>query len=330
MAVKEGGFGSLSFVWSSQTQGLQLVCRPRRQSQGKPARQARFQETLPQCSQLQASVSFMTPYLNSMDSVTGLIGDVGELGKSLFKDYNAATPFPHVALDNFLPFAVVDRVLEEFPGLSKSDNFDDRAQERLKRQVLPERLEPWSRGLFYSFNSKPFLVFLENVTGIKGLIPDPYFLGGGYHEIKSGGYLSMHADFNHHSLMNLERRINVLIYLNEGWTDQFGGQLELWDDRMRERVKSYVPIKNRCVIFNTTSSSMHGNPNPVGHPQGMTRKSIALYYYTSTWNDSKRSHFTMFKGRPGSSDKRDWKLGVLQLIKDITPPVVFRALSKLR
>ena len=135
------------------------------------------------------------------------------------------------------------------------------------------------RRLFYSFNSKPFIRVLENITNINGLIPDPYFLGAGFHEIGQGGHLSVHVDFNHHKVMNLERRINVLIYLNKDWDKTCGGQLELWNKDVSKSVKSVVPAFNRCVIFNTTDWSYHGNPEPVKHPAGVTRKSIALYYY---------------------------------------------------
>lgn len=122
----------------------------------------------------------------------------------------------------------------------------DRPQERLKSSFNPDYLESPLRSLFYSFNSKPFIRFLENLTGIKGLIPEPYFMGAGFHEIKNGGHLSVHADFNHHKPMDLERRINVLIYLDKDWKEEYGGQLELWDDDMKSCQQSVVSLFNRC------------------------------------------------------------------------------------
>ncbi len=151
----------------------------------------------------------------------------------------------------------------------------DRAQERLKFSYNPDSLTTRLRTFFYSLNSRPFVRFLENLTGITGLIPDPYCMGGGFHEIRQGGYLSVHADFNHHKKMNLEQRINVLIYLNKGWREEFGGQIELWSNDMVRCERSYVPLFNRCVIFNTSSQSNHGNPHPVNHPEGISRRSVA-------------------------------------------------------
>jgi hypothetical protein len=128
--------------------------------------------------------------------------------------------------------------------------------------------------------------------------------------------------------MNLERRINVLIYLNRNWKDAYGSQLELWDVPMTKCVKSYLPLFNRCVIFNTTSLSNHGNPQPVQHPEAVPRRSIALYYYTATWDDTKRTHTTQFRVRPESADQPDREVRTRELLADWMPPVLYRGLVR--
>jgi len=140
--------------------------------------------------------------------------------------------------------------------------------------------------------------------------------------------LSVHADFNHHKPMDLERRINVLIYLNKDWKSEFGGGLELWDNAMAVREHDIVPLFNRCVIFNTTQSSMHGNPQPISHPDGVSRKSIALYYYTSTWSSEKRSRTTQFKVRKNSSDRPDWRVKSQEFVSEFLPPFIARRLVR--
>lgn len=269
-------------------------------------------------------------YITSMDAETGFLAADTDtsLGTELAAGYQAASPFPHIVIDDFLPSKLLDRVLTRFAALGegRDDQTFDRPQEKLKSSFQPDTLDDELRRVFYSFNSRPFIRVMENITGIKGLIPDPYFLGAGIHEIKQGGHLSVHADFNHHKLMNLERRINVLIYLNKDWRGEFGGNLELWDEGMTTREHNIVPLFNRCVIFNTTSNSQHGNPQPIAHPQGISRKSIALYYYTSTWDGSKRSHTTQFQVRPGSSDRRDWRVKVREWKDDLLPPILARRL----
>lgn len=273
-------------------------------------------------------------FVACMDPHTGLVDRraAQELGGDLQERYLQGDPFPHIMIDNFLPDSIARMFLDEFARLGErgdaAETVFDRPTERLKRQYNPDQMSPAVRNLFYTFNSLPFIRILENITGIKGLIPDPYFRGGGFHEIPNGGHLSIHADFNHHVSMNLERRINLLIYLNEDWQPEYGGQLELWANDMSRCVHAITPVFNRAVMFNTTSFSNHGNPNPVQHPENRTRKSIALYYYTATWDDSKRSHTTQFRARPQSGDTADWSTKARELLIDLTPPLLRRKLGR--
>lgn len=272
-------------------------------------------------------------YLDAMDAKTAFLSpeDARAKGLELNDRYVSASPYPHIVIDNFLPEELAQRILNGFGSSDGSESLNmtyDRAQERSKTSYHPDTLNPDLRGIFYAFNSRPFVQIVENISGIKGLIPDPYFLGGGLHEIRQGGHLSMHADFNHHAPLNLERRINLLIYLNKDWQDAYGGQLEIWDSSMSKRYHSIVPIFDRCVIFNTTSNSMHGNPQPVRHPDNVPRKSVALYYYTATWDGTKRSHTTQFRVRPGSEDHRDWTIELRELRQDLIPPFVNRQIGK--
>lgn len=272
-------------------------------------------------------------FLTAMDPATGLIDDasVGETGRALSAGYNSAEPFPHIVIDDFLPTPILDLCLSEFCEEGQEGGVSyNLPQERRKREYQPEKMSQRARQLFYAFNSKPFVTVVQNITGLNGLIPDPYFLGGGFHELEQGGHLGVHADFNHHKLMNVERRVNVLIYLNPGWRDEYGGQLELWNEKMTASAKSIVPMLNRCVIFNTTSTSYHGNPNPVNHPNHRSRKSIALYYYSATWDRSKRSHTTKFRVRPGSNDRPDTAVRRAELVEDLLPPALLRTARKVK
>jgi len=252
-------------------------------------------------------------------------------GGSLREAYENAQPFPHIAIDDFLPAEVLEKCIKAFPSELDPDAMSfDRDQERYKTSYNPDYLPADIRALFYSFNSRPFIKFLENLTGIKQLIPDPYFIGGGFHEIRQGGHLSVHADFNHHKPMNLERRLNILIYLNHDWKLEYGGALELWDQGMTTKVQEIVPAFNRCVVFTTTGDSMHGNPEPINHPNNQPRRSIALYYYTATWDKSSKSYTTQFKPRTGSNDRTDWKVKGGELAEDLLPPFLVRNYTKLK
>jgi len=247
--------------------------------------------------------------------------------------YQAGEPYNHICIDNFLPVPVLERVRSDLESIAEVESAlsFDRAQERLKSSYIPERLPLYTKNLFYAFNSRPFLLFLEKMTGIPGLIPDPYYVGAGIHKTSTGGHLDIHADFNHHKHMNLERRLNVLIYLNPDWQEDWGGSFEIWDKQMTKKEASFVPIYNRMVCFSTGSDTFHGNPEPVNHPGGESRMSIALYYYTATWGPERKSHTTLFKPRPGSNDKTDRMVARHALLKDVLPPILHRrAIGPLR
>ncbi|MDH7638486.1 2OG-Fe(II) oxygenase [Sphingomonas oryzagri] len=274
-------------------------------------------------------------YLDGIDPRTGFIPLTGfeHKGKELAGSYTSAKPFPSIAIDDFLPDELINGLFERFCEKRKSSDLNhhyNRYQEKLKDSYNPDTLDDFARAIFYSFNSRSFVKIFENITGLKGLIPDPYFFGAGFHEMHNGGSLAIHTDFNHHKILNLERRITVLIYLNKDWKSEYGGQLELWDAQMTHAVRSFEPSFNRCVIFTTSNNSLHGNPNPINHPDGLSRKSIALYYYTSTWDKSKRSHTTQFKVRPGSRDRTDWSIKKQELIEDLFPPIILRKVTKFK
>ena len=257
--------------------------------------------------------------------------DARSVGKDLSEAYNSKQPFPYGCYDNFLDSSILDGVLDDLKTLPAPEASFERAQERFKASYSPERLPPHTRRLLYALNSRPVIAFLESMTGIKGLIPDPYFMGGGIHVVSNGGHLDIHADFNHHVMMNLERLINVLIYLNKDWKKEYGGAFELWNDDMSERVESFEPIFNRMCCFNTGSRSWHGNPEPVNHPDGKSRQSIALYYYTATWSDTRKPHTTHFQPRPNSKDQPDRLVARQEFVRDLIPPVLYRRIAgKLR
>ena len=160
---------------------------------------------------------------------------------------------------------------------------------------------PTTRLLLSQFNAATFVNFLEQLTGISGLIPDPHFFGGGMHTIEAGGYLRVHADFNHYPRLDLERRINALLYLNRDWQDEWGGHLELWRT-VAARELSIAPIFNRLVIFSITDTAYHGHPNPLETPPGVARRSLALYYYSVDRPTDERTeaHSTLAAGGGGA------------------------------
>ena len=249
-----------------------------------------------------------------------------EAGRSLAERYQTAQPFPHIVLDDFLPPDVLRGVLAEFPS-NESKRFFDRDQERFKFQFAPQDIESGHiRNLFAELNSQAFLGFLEEMTGMEGLLPDPHFEGGGLHETKRGGHLGVHADFNVHGRLKVERRLNLLVYLNEDWSDDYGGKLELWKQDMSKCEVTVAPVFGRAVIFTTALDSFHGHPDPLTCPPERTRRSIATYYYRSPEEGlaALPRRTTNFRQRPGTTDRTDWQVKRFHLVNDWVPPKLQR------
>jgi hypothetical protein len=226
------------------------------------------------------------------------------LAREHHDQYVSARPFPHVVIDDFLPPQVLDQVLEEFPSAHQDAwmRFESDTERKLaSREDTP--MGDATRHLLDELNSAAFIDFLSAMTGIEGLVPDPHFEGGGLHQIQRGGHLNVHVDFNRHPRTGLDRRLNVLIYLNRDWKEEYGGALELWSPDMQRCERAILPIFNRFVAFSTTERSYHGHPEPLSCPEDRTRRSLALYYYSlpaALGNGrGRQAHNTLWQRRPG-------------------------------
>ncbi len=259
-----------------------------------------------------------------------------KLGKDKHEEYVNADPFPSIYFDNFFNEEFLNKVLDEFPDLkAKPDiKFNDLDQVKLASNG-EGRFGEATRSFMHFLNSEPFLNFLSALTGIENLIPDPHYVGGGHHQILPGGYLKLHADFNKHPHNKLDRRLNVLIYLNKDWDESYGGHFQLWDKDMKECRSKILPLFNRMAMFSTTDFSYHGHPDPLTCPPDRSRRSLALYYYTngrpeSEINKGIEDHTTLFKYREGDDDKIKAKQKTNKITSLILPPIIPILINKLK
>ncbi len=243
-------------------------------------------------------------------------------------EYLAGEPFPHVMIDDFLGPEALDPILTEFPSPEESEWFRRDNEHEVKLSLNEtDKMGPATRALMAELNGQVFMEFLERLTGIEGLIPDPYLFGGGLHQIRRGGYLKVHSDFNRHPRLALDRRLNVLIYLNKDWQDDWGGHFELWDSDMTASRKKIAPVFDRFVVFATTSHSNHGHPDPLNCPIERARRSIALYYYTNGRPAAELAgkHSTLFRARPGEMLR---SASFRQRVVRWTPPALTQEFEK--
>ena len=244
-------------------------------------------------------------------------------------DYRCAMPFPHIVLDGLFSEALLDQAIAELPAASARWTTYNTVNE--SKQVCSDAglFGPTAEIIVHALNSAPFVRFLEQLTGIQGLIPDPHLHAAGYMKVSPGGFLGLHYDFATQRELKLDRRINVLLYLNRDWHPEWGGALELHSNdpvtNPRHKEVSIDPLFNRVAIFNTPNA-LHGHRKPLTCPQGRARLCLSWYYYTAPpvtgW--AARSKAVEFRG-----PMDPWRLAV-KTANLLTPPIVFELIRKVQ
>ena len=221
----------------------------------------------------------------------------------LSKDWNSKEPFRYIVVNDFLIPEKAEEVLNNYPSPwdGKWDNTTYINQKNKYQKRKFEKDSVFDR-VFKELNSREFLQEMERITGIEDLIPDEELFGGGLHQSVTGAFLDVHIDYNIHPKTKQHRRMNIIIYMNKDWKDSYNGQLELWDMDKKEMLDKIAPNFNRMVIFETNQISYHGHPHPLKSPKGISRKSLATYYYSATRpaNEIVGEHNTKYVNTEGS------------------------------
>lgn len=198
--------------------------------------------------------------------------------------YHEKKPFRYVVIENFFHQDKAELIHDCYPPV-ENGTWDGTTYINQKNKFQKNTFE---KGclidcVFNELNSVKFTDWLQDLTKIETeLTGDSELFGGGLHQSINGAFLNVHVDYNFHPKTKYHRRLNVLVYMNKNWQEDYEGHLELWDLTGKEKVllDKISPTFNRCVIFETNEISFHGHPRPLKTPQGVSRKSIATYYYT--------------------------------------------------
>ena len=244
--------------------------------------------------------------------------------EELYQEFGSAQPFPHLVLDNLFPASLLEALLDELPPITH-EKWIHHHEDELDKWNLRSAVDLGETAFQFAavLNSAAFLYFLSEITGIKALLPDPYLGGGAYSVYSKGGKFDVHADRNTDPNTGLTRRLALLIYLNQSWTDRCGGQLELWNQEGTRCEKVIAPIFNRTVIFEIGDKNYHG-VRPVECVNGFARKCFALYYHTV--GKDVVAHNSIYT--PSLYQGKGFLLR--RIVKDAVPPFLWRTLKRLR
>lgn len=236
---------------------------------------------------------------------------------SELKNLNSKTPFPFAVIDNFFTQDMAEKLAEEFPNLDSpifNGNYNNSIEIK-KTCNIWDRFPSNTYKMLHYLNSNEFISLIEKYTGIK-LYADQGLHGGGWHLHPSGGKLNVHLDYTLHPKLGLQRKYNLIVYLNPKYQSGWGGELGLWShdettNQPKDCIEIIEPVFNRAVFFDTTMNSWHGLEIPNKFPENECRKSMALYYLTIPQGDIDNRKRALFA--PSEEQKND--VEVLELIE---------------
>ena len=277
-----------------------------------------------------------------------------EIANQLKEKYAKAKPYSHCCIDGLFPKSLLQGVIGEVPKPESNQDWIPFEQEGRAHNKVISSVEglnhagEQTKQLLSILTSSRFIRSLETLSGIRGLMLDPHFYNSGFHQMSRGGFLKIHRDFFYHHELSIYRRVNIILYLNEDWKEEYGGYLELCDEDLENSVM-YYPFNNRLVISNVTADALHGNPAPLACPEDRTRISFALWYFTSQMPREELLRYEL-ASNSGWYDKnsltkevkepliwtiippvvRDFFFRPLAVIIKFTPPIIVHALSLMR
>jgi Rps23 Pro-64 3,4-dihydroxylase Tpa1-like proline 4-hydroxylase len=253
-----------------------------------------------------------------------LPGEIGQLRSS----YLGARPFPHLELDNLFPDAMLDSLLPEIDGMQKDQwkNVEQDPRERTLRMKSAVEIGDAGEKFLNVVHSAAFLYLLSEITNVWNLLPDPYLQGGGYAAMRRGDYFNVHSDRSVAYDTGLTRRLAMIVFLNKNWLPEYHGRLELWNPDAKKCEVFVEPLFNKTILFEVAFPNYHGVPIPLECPVDRSRQSFILYYHTVgiEGKEDVKPHTSIFAPRKHGTNR----LTMRSLLREVTPPVLTRALRK--
>ena len=244
----------------------------------------------------------------------------------LKKQYLNNDPFDHVVIDDFWKENIANELLYEMGETANNvrtfqmDNVT-RYKSPLENKIVVPHWDLFKKTTYQAFTylNSEFLPTIKSITNIDNLKPDVGLHAGGLHFHPRNGNLNVHKDYSIHPKLGKMRKLNIIVYMNPIWKDEWNGNLEFWshDDehnQPKEKIKSIKPSFNRAVIFDVSQNGWHGLPEYTKQPKDVYRQSMALYYLIEPLSNMENRAKSLFA--PREDQKNDES--IRQLIKDRT------------
>ena len=216
------------------------------------------------------------------------------LTAALRSQHKYKVPVPYTIIDDFLPADIFEAVVNDIGNISNDSYTVFSNNTSYRKECRDFKEAPLLQSLAHGFHSSNVVKWLEEITEVKKLIPDPHLRGGGLARVPAGNTLGLHTDFNWNDQLMLNRKVNLILYLTPNWQSAWNGDLEFWDFDNKECLVKIEPKANRLAFWNYDPRLIHGLSSALSMPDNVTRDNLIHFYYTSnaTWEvDPKRSQF---------------------------------------
>lgn len=201
--------------------------------------------------------------------------------EALNKQYLSHPEYGLINIPDFLPYHVVTTCsgeLERLP-VEKMKHFTRKGSCMYECNDLT--ITPFQDQLVHAMHSAEVIRWLEKLTGVQKLIPDPHLVGAGYMKSYRGDTLQVHTDFNWVEEVALNRAVSIIIYFNRGWLEDWGGSLNFYDTKNQKIHSSIKPDSGNMLVWTYKNLVYHGYPDPIDCPENECRRGIRLFYLTS-------------------------------------------------
>lgn len=198
-------------------------------------------------------------------------------------------------IDDLLDEKDAKEIYEAFPPKEKLLLLKDLREYKYVGMQM-NNFHPILEEIIYAFQDSQVVEIISRITGFEQLLPDEYLYAGGISLMDYGCFLNPHLDNSHDKDRKNYRVMNLLYYVTPDWKEEYGGNLELWNNGLKQSNKTIHSKFNRLVIMITNKKSWHS----VSKVDYQGRRCCVSNYYFSPKPAEEHDYFhvTSFRGRP--------------------------------
>lgn len=197
-----------------------------------------------------------------------------QLKKQFFLEHHIRVAH-HFVLDNFLPTDIAKKIYANFPKPDQMRLINSPGELKFKYSYVKNE-SSLLQDFHFAIQDSRVINVIEEITGIINQVPDKSRISGAISTLLNGHYINPHLDSSHNVDRKLYQTVNLLYYVSPNWRLENGGNYELWDESVTNRI--IIPnLFNRLVVMETNQIAWHAvNPVVCNEP----RCCLINYYYS--------------------------------------------------